>query len=460
MIMQHIDRSRSTGGGMAASLALHGGLLLLLALFMGGKAVVDKVGDELTEIAYIEARYGEDVAAKVKMKEQPRTKARPEPPGTGINTDSAVKKDVELAEAATPAAPEAKPEPQPVAKPKPRPVFKAPARKQQAAKPAPARVEVATPASEPVQQRQTLAQARQLETKAPVPAARKVLDAGKLVGAAVKAPTTEVAAPSATSRKPRSSDAFQPAGTALKSRSGGATLGKDVLAAAAPTPGATSRNPAVAEAAVGLPSGGGLTGGGAKAGYRPAASSLAPASGSGSGRSTGRALVDVDAPRGGGSPRKSGRKTILDYGSGGGSGGGSLVGRQRLADPEVQPDIVADAGAQAETRQAVAEVALDGKGVNMTITGQISGRQILHSVPARYTDLARQKGWEGAVAVHFTVKADGRVKDNLFFQQTSVHRDLNQAAMAAIKQFVFAPLGPDQAAVEQWGVITIIFRLN
>jgi TonB family protein len=48
----------------------------------------------------------------------------------------------------------------------------------------------------------------------------------------------------------------------------------------------------------------------------------------------------------------------------------------------------------------------------------------------------------------------------MYFEQTSVHRDLNQAAMQAIKQFVFAPLGGDQAAVEQWGVITIVFRLN
>jgi hypothetical protein len=33
-------------------------------------------------------------------------------------------------------------------------------------------------------------------------------------------------------------------------------------------------------------------------------------------------------------------------------------------------------------------------------------------------------------------------------------------ALNAIKQFRFASLPADQAAVEQWGVITIIFRLN
>ncbi len=81
-------------------------------------------------------------------------------------------------------------------------------------------------------------------------------------------------------------------------------------------------------------------------------------------------------------------------------------------------------------------------------------------MPAEYSDQARRKGWEGVVAVHFTVLADGRVKDNMYFEQTSVHRDLNQAAMAAIRKFRFAPLPADQAAVEQWGVITIVFRLN
>ena len=69
-----------TGGGMTASLVLHVGLLLLLVVVAGGKVAQDYIENELTEIAYIEARYGEDVAAKVKLKEKSR---RPEPPGRG-----------------------------------------------------------------------------------------------------------------------------------------------------------------------------------------------------------------------------------------------------------------------------------------------------------------------------------------------------------------------------------------
>ncbi len=456
MIMQHIDRSRSTGGGMAASVALHGGLLLLLALLMGRQALVRQEGGELTEIAYIEARYGEDVAAKVKMKEKPR--GRPEPPGTGINTDSAVK----LAEAEAPAAAPARVEPQAKPAPRPKPVFKAPERQEPAARPAPVRTEVAAPAQQTVQERQTLARATQLETRAPVPASRQVIPAEKLVGAAVSKPETEVAAPALAAAKPRSSESFKPTGTALQNRSGGVALGESIVPENTAAAGGQSRGATLAEAPANLSAGGGLqpaSRGGSS--YRPAASALVAAGSGSSNGAAGRAVVDVDGPGGrGGSPHKSGRKTILDYGSGGSGGGGALAGRQRIADPDIKPAIVAEAAAAAEPQQAVAEVALDGQGVNMTITGQISGRKILSSAAPRYSDLARKKGWEGTVAVHFTVKADGRVKDNMYFEQTSVHRDLNQAAMAAIKQFVFAPLGPDKAAVEQWGVITIIFRLN
>ena len=131
-----------------------------------------------------------------------------------------------------------------------------------------------------------------------------------------------------------------------------------------------------------------------------------------------------------------------------------------MAEPEPTSSIIKKAEPAAEPKQPAGDVDLDAKGVGMTISGQISGRKILESVAPEYTTKARQNGWEGVVAVHFTVLADGRVKDNTYFEQSSVHRDLNQMALKAIKKFRFAPLPADQAAVEQWGVITIVFRLN
>jgi len=101
---------------------------------------------------------------------------------------------------------------------------------------------------------------------------------------------------------------------------------------------------------------------------------------------------------------------------------------------------------------------LGGNGVSMSITGEISNRRILKSVPPEYSALAKSKGWEGVVAVHFTVMPDGKVKSNMFFEQTSAHRDLNKAAMEAIKRFKFEPL--EGSLQEQWGIITIMFKLN
>jgi len=96
----------------------------------------------------------------------------------------------------------------------------------------------------------------------------------------------------------------------------------------------------------------------------------------------------------------------------------------------------------------------------MSISGQIEGRKILESVVPDYPEQARRDGSEGVVAVHFTVLPDGRVKDNMYLEQTSVYRDLNRAAMAAVKQFRFAPMPADQHHVEQWGIITLVFRLH
>jgi TonB family protein len=441
MIMQHIDRSRSISGGMAASFVLHGALLLLLAVVVGRQAAVITEGGELTEIAYIEAKYGEDVAAKVKLKEKPVAR-RPEPPGAGINTDSAMK----APEAAAPDAPR----PQPKAAPKPRPVLKDPVRVDPVSRPAVAEATVKAPISAPRTAPKQLAPAAQLAARSPQPQARQVIDASRLTGSLKDVAAQDVGAPQAAVRK--SQEAFTPSSGGLKSRGGTVAVGEDVLASA----GGNRRQAAVAEAPAALVGGGSLRSGGASGSYQAPGSALVPA---GQGSASGKAVVDVDGPSGAGGGKKSGRKTILNYGSGGGYGG-SLSGRQRIVEPAANTEIVTETRAQDQPAQSVAEVKLDGKGVNMTISGQIQGRKILKSVAPQYTDLARKKGWEGVVAVHFTVKADGRVKDNMYFEQTSVHRDLNQAAMQAIKQFVFAPLGGDQAAVEQWGVITIVFRLN
>jgi TonB family protein len=460
-MMQHaIDRSAQTGGSFATSAVVHVLALVILTVAIGREAAERIDFDELTEIAYIEARYGEDVAEKVKLKKP----GLPGPPGRGITTDSAVKKpEPAIAAAPVPEAPTAKPQAAPEPKLK-------------------AREPIAQPRLEPKRQQLAAAEAPAV---APAQAARKDLAMAdpQLSASVAPAPARQVIAPDALEASlagklvdkadaaprpaaPSKRQDFAPKSAGLRDRGGQAPIGGPQVAAAA-----TTRRPsgaAVAEGSASL-SGGGLSsrGGGDRA-YEAPKASLAPrgvAQGNAGGGAG--AVLDVAGPASasGGGSRASGRKTILDYGEGSGGGGGGLNGRRgRLAEAPASRGIVAEAtAAQDESAAAVVEESADlgaRNGVGMTISGQIAGRKILHRAPPEYTDRARREGWEGVVAVHFTVLPDGRVKDNVYFEQTSVHRDLNQAAMAAIRKFRFAPLPTDQSAVEQWGVITIVFRLH
>ncbi|MCP4293287.1 MAG: TonB family protein [bacterium] len=473
MITRHIDRSRSTGGGMAISFVVHAGLLLMLGLMMGHQAAIIEDGGEITEIAYIEATYGEDVAAKVKLKQKSAPVAKPEPAGRGVNTDSVMKKEADSKPenfakdlvkeqkqmVGTLAKPAKTPEPVPMAKPEPKlkqaepkKSMAAPKPKASRAKPVVAKTEMASPIVQSETKPKALAKAATLDSKAPRPKSRQVIDASKLGQPVKTLQTAEANAPAARSKS--TTEAFKPSSGGLKSRNGTVAAGADVLADAGTS---QRKNNNVAEAGSTVSSGGSLKSAGRNSSYAAPQSALAPSSGRRSGSS--KAIVDVSGPSGGNGGAKKGRKTLLSYGSGSGGGGGGLSSRQRIAEPAIGEVVTSPAGNN-KPQKALAEAKLDVKGVNMSITGQIQGRKVLQSSPAEYSAMAKKKGWEGVVAVHFTVLANGRVKDNMYFEQTSVHRDLNQAAMNAIKKFRFAALGPDQAAVEQWGVITIVFKLK
>lgn len=419
MIQRAIDRRRPTRGGLTLSVAIHAGLLLLLMTYLGQQARQVAEQDELTEIAYIEAHYGEDVAKKVRMKALPKRLPGPRDPGKGISTESAVK---------------SKPSPPPARK----------AEKPQMA-------EASAPSIEPQAPPKMLEAQPRMQSRERA-SAKTIIDTGQLRRAGVDVVATTDAAPNLKSRKkaPR----FQPEGTALRSRSGSAAIAE--VSEVGSRRGRPSAG-AVADVSPELSGGGALQSSGKR--YSAPVAGLESTGTRGGGTS---AITEVDGPGGTGSGgSESGRRrTILDYGTGGGGGGGgSLRGRAKLAEAPDTKSIVKDDEPARSTPADVADAALGGKGVSMTITGQISDRKILSSASPVYTDRARRNGWEGAVAVHFTVLPDGRVKDNMYFDQTSMHRDLNQAAMDAIRKFRFAAL-PSGRSEEQWGVITIIFRLN
>ncbi len=428
MIRQAVDRSRPTGGGMATSVAVHGLLLLLFGMALREEVPLPISPEELTKITYIEARPDENLAQKIRT----RTRATRHPKlaeGRGISTRSAQKPksmtkvgEVPRIERSTreTVTDIATPMPAP-RQTQPRQLAVAPRLKANAQELA--RVQVATPQSR---------RASSVEDAADTAVPR--------LEAKVVPRRLEGSPPGLENKRARldlaGGEIDPPGRSSSTSASGVADIGTRTPAKA--TLEGARKGAALGNARVGLTparrSGGGIADVGAKG---------------------------IAASRGGGSDDRSGRRTILDYGSGQGGGlrgrpgGGALAADRSAVDPT--------GGGEDQTPARIAEAQamdLSAQGMDMSVSGQISGRKILRVVAPEYSRSAKQKGWEGVVAVHFTVLPDGRVKDNFYLEQTSAHRDLNRSAMAAIRQFRFAPLPGEEPQVEQWGIITFVFRLK
>jgi TonB family protein len=442
MMRRTISRRASTQRSLGISTAIHA-LLLLLTLTMLRRGPTVRLPEELTEISYIQARYGENIAAKVLLKTHPAPVVK-EPGDKGLSSRSALAPTKQQA-----------PPPSPV--------------------PRPGLADVKAPALPDAKRPQALSIAPKLDSKTFRQNEAPALDADFVNRALDLASSAEVPAMAAPARL--QAKAFDPQEQVLvgrKSRLAAGDLefdvqeagaGSSALALQIPTGGSDEGNP-------------GLTGGtlapGKKIYQGPVAAlqQVAPLSRGGQGAG----IADVEGPASTGGTEQEGWRTVLDYGRGNGSRGGpggpgsggagsagASGARRPIADaPDARSIVRQEQDAQKNRDQMPqdAESVQGGKGITMTISGQIQGRKILSSVTPEYSQAARKNGWEGVVAVRFTVLPDGRVKDNLLLTQTAAHRDLNQSAMAAIRQFRFAPLPPGQAAVEQWGIITIVFRLK
>lgn len=94
-----------------------------------------------------------------------------------------------------------------------------------------------------------------------------------------------------------------------------------------------------------------------------------------------------------------------------------------------------------------------------SLMGPIADRAIVHHVTPSYPDWAKRDGVEGAVTLHFVVRADGSVKENVLVQKTAGFGELDDNARAALREWRFEPLRAGQTG-EQWGVITFHFRLR
>jgi TonB family protein len=97
------------------------------------------------------------------------------------------------------------------------------------------------------------------------------------------------------------------------------------------------------------------------------------------------------------------------------------------------------------------------RGTQLLITGQLSGRAITRKTSPQYPRWAEEQGIQAEVAIDFTVKADGSVKDNLMVSRTSGYPELDDLAKDALLQFMFAPLSSSD---DQTGTAVFVYKLS
>ncbi|UCE03720.1 MAG: TonB family protein [Candidatus Latescibacterota bacterium] len=94
-----------------------------------------------------------------------------------------------------------------------------------------------------------------------------------------------------------------------------------------------------------------------------------------------------------------------------------------------------------------------------SLMGPVADRPLRsHSAP-EYPEWAKAQGVEASVSLYFVVRPDGSIKENIFVEKTSGYQEFDANAVAALRSWRFAPLGPGVTG-EQWGTITFHFRLR
>jgi TonB family protein len=94
-----------------------------------------------------------------------------------------------------------------------------------------------------------------------------------------------------------------------------------------------------------------------------------------------------------------------------------------------------------------------------SLMGPVADRPLRSHTAPVYPQWAKANGVEATVSLHFVVRPDGRIKENIFVEKTSGYEDFDANAIAALRGWRFAPLGPGVTG-EQWGTITFQFKLR
>lgn len=84
---------------------------------------------------------------------------------------------------------------------------------------------------------------------------------------------------------------------------------------------------------------------------------------------------------------------------------------------------------------------------------------IEHQEYPEYPESARVKGWEDSVLVHYVIDTKGRVKELVILGHAE-HKEFDEAALKAIRDWKFRPLIVDGSATEAVHELTVFFKLR
>ncbi|WP_052572487.1 energy transducer TonB [Holophaga foetida] len=101
----------------------------------------------------------------------------------------------------------------------------------------------------------------------------------------------------------------------------------------------------------------------------------------------------------------------------------------------------------------------DGHGFNISITPPKADATYLKNPHPIYPSFSRRAGETGTVRLRVLVGADGRVIQ-LEVQQSSGFSRLDQAAMEAVRRWIFLPARCGPEAVDAWVVVPLTFALD
>lgn len=84
---------------------------------------------------------------------------------------------------------------------------------------------------------------------------------------------------------------------------------------------------------------------------------------------------------------------------------------------------------------------------------------IVSSPAPAYPREARRKGWAGRVGVHVLISERGTVQQ-VELVSSSGHSELDESAIAALRDWLFHPAQKDGHAIAAWVVVPVLFRLD